>query len=195
MRGPSQYQRQFILQVHCGINAFCFIVTLICILALRFSIGLIELFALILPIIGVLSLFMNSNLGKGRKVMKECYLFGSLASILSLFLVSQVLIQFCYKSWLWGVGYFLFTGAALVAIVYLFFFGDMHFLYKCLTPVTLIAALIIGILVSIVIYRFFLSWCFTAGFVLFLSYLLWIIDLIMTVFICLDLRIILFKGR
>ena len=106
MRGPIQYQRQFILQVHCGINAFCFIVTLICILALRFSIGLIELFALILPIIGVLSLFMNSNLGKGRKVMKECYLFGSLA-----------------------------------------------------------------------------------------SYLLWIIDLIMTVFICLDLRIILFKGR
>ena len=39
MRGPIQYQRQFILQVHCGINAFCFIVTLICILALRFSIG------------------------------------------------------------------------------------------------------------------------------------------------------------
>ena len=82
-----------------------------------------------------------------------------------------------------------------MAIVYLLFFGDMHFLYKCLTPVTLIAALIIGILVSIVIYRFFLSWCFTPGFVLFLSYLLWIIDLIITVFICLDLRIILFKGR
>lgn len=195
MRGPVQYQRQFILQVHCGINAFSFIVTLICIFALRFSIGLIELFALILPIIGVLSLFMNSNLGKGRKVMKECYLFGSLASILSLFLVSQVLIQFCYTGWLWGVGYFLLTGAAIVAIVYLIFFGNIQFLYKCLTPVTLIVTLIIGILVSIVIYRFFLSWCFTPGFILFLSYLLWIIDVILTIFICLDLRIMLFKGR
>lgn len=195
MRGPVQYQRQFILQVHCGINAFSFIVTLICIFALRFSIGLIELFALILPIIGVLSLFMNSNLGKGRKVMKECYLFGSLASILSLFLVSQVLIQFCYTRWLWGVGYFLLTGAAIVAIVYLIFLGNMQFLYKCLTPMTLIVTLIIGVLVSIVIYRFFLSWCFTPGFILFLSYLLWIIDVILTIFICLDLRIMLFKGR
>ena len=26
---------------------------------------------------------MNENLGKGRKVVKECYLFGSLASIFS----------------------------------------------------------------------------------------------------------------
>ncbi len=195
MRGPIQYQRQFILQVHCGINVFCFVVTLICILALRFNIGLIEVLALILPIVGVLSMFMNSNLGKGRKVMKECYLFGSLASVLSLFLVSQVLIQFCYTSWLLGIGYFLVTGIAILAIIYFVFFGDIQFLYKCFTPVTLIAALIIGLLISIVIYRFFLSWCFTAGFILFFSYLLWIIDIIITVFICLDLRIVLFKGR
>lgn len=195
MRGPIQYQRQFILQVHCGINAFCFVVTLICILALRFNIGLIEVLALILPIVGVLSMFMNSNLGKGRKVMKECYLFGSLASVLSLFLVSQVLIQFCYTSWLLGIGYFLVTGIAILAIIYFVFFGDIQFLYKCFTPVTLIAALIIGLLISIVIYRFFLCWCFTAGFILFFSYLLWILDIIITVFICLDLRIVLFKGR
>ena len=126
MRSPIQYERQFILQIHCGINAFCFVVTLLCILGLRFSIGLVELFALLLPIFGVLSLVVNFNLGKGRKVMRECYIFGSLSSILSLFLVSQVLIQFCYTGWLWGVVYFLLTGAAIIGIIYSIFFSNMR---------------------------------------------------------------------
>ncbi len=68
MRSPIQYERQFILQIHCGINAFCFVVTLLCILGLRFHIGLIELLALLLPIVGILSLVVNVNLGKGRKI-------------------------------------------------------------------------------------------------------------------------------
>ena len=195
MKVPIQYQRQFVLQVHCVINAFCFLVTLICILALRFSIGIMELLALLLPIIGVLSLFMNMNLGKGRKVMKECYLFGSLASILSLFFVSQVLVQFCYSGWLWGVVYFFFTAAAIVGIIYFLFFGNIQLINKCMNPISLTVALVVFILIAIVIYRFFLCYFFTAGVILFFSYLLWVLNLILAVFICLDLRIILFKGR
>ena len=195
MRSPIQYERQFILQIHCGINAFCFVVTLLCILGLRFSIGLVELFALLLPIFGVLSLVVNFNLGKGRKVMRECYIFGSLSSILSLFLVSQVLIQFCYTGWLWGVVYFLLTGAAIIGIIYSIFFSNMRSINRRFTPINLGVIIIIGLLVSIVIYRFFICRCFTPGILLIISYSLWLIDLIITFFICLDLRILLFKGR
>ena len=195
MRSPIQYERQFILQIHCGINAFCFVVTLLCILGLRFHIGLIELLALLLPIVGILSLVVNFNLGKGRKLMRECYIFGSLSSILSLFLVSQVLVQFCYAGWLWGVIYFLLTGAALIGIIYFTFFSNMRALNKRFTPINLGVVIIVGLLVSIVVYRFFICLFFTPGILLFLSYSLWLLDLIITLFICFDLRILLFKGR
>lgn len=195
MKGPIQYQRHFVLQVHCIINAFCFLVTFFCVLILRFRIGLLELLALLLPIIGILALFMNENLGKGRKVVKECYLFGSLASIFSLFFVSQVLVQFCYTGWLWGTFYFLFTGAVVAGIIYFLFFTHVQLINKCMSPISLAVALVVWILISIVIYRFFLCYFFKAGFILLFSYLLWVLDIILAVFICLDLRIILFKGR
>ena len=37
MKNPIQYQRQMALQLHCGIHAFCFVVTFICMLFLRFE--------------------------------------------------------------------------------------------------------------------------------------------------------------
>ena len=195
MRSPIRYQRQFMLQIHLCIHACCFVITLLCILALRFSIGLLELLSLIVPMVGILSLFMNFSIGKGRKVMKDCYLVGSLSTILSLFLTSQVLLQFCCSSWLVSIFFFLLTGIAIGAIGYFIFFGDIQFFYKCMTPVTLIATVLVGLLIAIVIYRFFLIWWFDAGFILFISYFLFIIDLILTIFICLDLRLMLWKGR
>ena len=64
-----------------------------------------------------------------------------------------------------------------------------------MSPISLAVALVVWILISIVIYRFFLCYFFKAGFILLFSYLLWVLDIILAVFICLDLRIILFKGR
>ncbi len=195
MKNPIQYQRQMALQLHCGIHAFCFVVTFICMLFLRFEVGFLEVLALIIPLIGVLALFLNSNLGKGRRVMKECYLCASAASVLSLFLLSQVLMQFCCNYWFGGLLYFLFTGAALAGLAYFIFLGDMQFLSKCLTPIALVGSIVIGLLVAIVIYKFFIAYWFNAGFILFLSYGLWVLNLVLTIFICLDLRILFLKGR
>lgn len=195
MAGPVQYQRQLFFQVHCGINLACFAITLICIVALRFSIGFLQLFALILPLVGIASFFVNDNMSKGRKVMKECYCFGSIASILSILLVCQLLFQFCVSAWLWGVFYFIITTAAIIAIGYFILMADSLLLSKTLTPISIVAGLIIGLLVSIVIYKFFICYFLAPGFLIFWSYVFWMIDIILTVFVCLDLRIILFKGR
>lgn len=82
-----------------------------------------------------------------------------------------------------------------MGIAYFIFFGDMQFLSKCLTPIALVGTMIIGLLVAIVIYKFFIAYWFNAGFILFLSYGLWVLNLILTIFICLDLRILFLKGR
>lgn len=195
MPNPVQYQRQLFFQVHCGLNLLCFAIVLICVIALKFSIGLLELFALILPLVGVASFFVNDNLNKGRKVMKECYCFGSVASIVSILLVCQLLFQFTVTGWLWGFVYFIMTVAAIVAVGYFILMADSLLLSKTLTPVSIVAGLIIGLLVAIVIYKFFICVFLTPGFLIFWSYAFWIFDIILTVFVCLDLRIILFKGR
>lgn len=195
MYNPVRNQRQLILQVHCGIHGLCLVIALICCLALKFSIGLLGLFSILLPIVGIVSFFVNANIGKGRKMMKDCYIFGSLASLISLFLISQLLFGFIVSNWIWGLLYFIITGAAIIAVVYFILFGNMVILSRSMTPITLIAAIIIGLLISIVIYKYFFCYFFIPGFLLFWSYVFWIIDLILAVFVCLDLRIILFKGR
>lgn len=195
MASTVQYQRQLFFQVHCGVNLVCFAIALICVLALKFSIGLLQLFALILPLVGIASFFVNDNVSKGRKVVKECYCFGSIASLVSLLLVSQLLFQFSVSGWLWGVGYFVMTAAAIIAIGYFILMADSLLLSKTLTPISIVAGLIIGFLVAIVIYKFFICYFLTPGFLIFWSYAFWIVDIILTVLVCLDLRIILFKGR
>ena len=78
-----------------------------------------------------------------------CFIL-AIKSVLSLFFVSQVLMQFCCNYWFGGFLYFLFTGAAIVGIAYFIFFGDMQFLSKCLTPIALVGTMIIGLLVAFV---------------------------------------------
>ncbi len=195
MQNPIRNQRQLILQVHCGINGICLLIALICTVALKFSIGLLGLFSILLPIVGIVSFFVNGNIGKGRKTMKDCYVFGSLASILSLYLVSQLLFGFIVTNWIWALLYFIITGAMIVGIGYFIFCGNIQGLSRSLTPITLVAAVVIGLLIAIVIYKYFFCYFFTPGFLLFWSYLFWILDLVLMLFVCLDLRIILFKGR
>lgn len=195
MQSPIRNQRQLVLQVHCGINGICLLIALICAVALKFSVGLLGLFAILLPIVGIVSFFVNGNIGKGRKTMKDCYVCGSLASILSLFLVSQLLFGFIVSNWIWALFYFILTGATMVAIVYFILFGNMQVISRSVTPITLVAAVVVGVLISIVIYRYFFCYFFNPGFILFWSYVLWIIDLIVALFVCLDLRILLFKGK
>ena len=195
MASNVQYQRQLFFQVHCGVNLLCFAITLMCVVALKFSIGLLQLFALILPLVGIASFFVNDSVSKGRKVVKECYCFGSMASLISLLLVSQLLFQFSVAGWIWELAYFIVTAAAVIAIGYFILLADSLLLSKTLTPISIVAGLIIGLLVAIVIYKFFICYFFTPGFLIFWSYTFWIIDLILKVLVCLDLRIILFKGR
>ena len=127
--------------------------------------------------------------------MKDCYVFGSLSSILSLYLVSQLLFGFIVTNWIWALLYFIITGAMIVGIGYFIFCGNIQGLSRSLTPITLVAAVVIGLLIAIVIYKYFFCYFFTPGFLLFSSYLFWILDLVLMLFVCLDLRIILFKGR
>ena len=195
MQNPIRNQRQLILQVHCGINGICLLITLICTVALKFSIGLLGLFSILLPVVGIVSFFANGNIGKGRKMMKDCYVFGSLSSILSLYLVSQLLFGFIVTNWIWALLYFIITGAMIVGIGYFIFCANIQGLSRSLTPITLVAAVVIGLLIAIVIYKYFFCYFFTPGFLLFSSYLFWILDLVLMLFVCLDLRIILFKGR
>lgn len=195
MANSIQNQRQLFFQIHCGVNLLCFVIALICIIALKFSIGLLPLFALILPLIGIISFFINDNISRGRKVMKECYCFGSMASIISLLLISQLLFQFSITGWIWGTLYFILTAGAIIGISYFILMTNSMSLSRALTPISMIAGLIIGLLVSIVIYKFIICSIFTPGFLIFWSYIFWLIDIVLTVFVCLDLRIVLFKGR
>lgn len=195
MANSIQYQRQLFFQIHCGVNLLCFVIALICIIALKFSIGLLQLFALILPLIGVSSFLINDNMSRGRKVMKECYCFGSVASIISLLLVSQLLFQFSVSGWLWKAIYFILTFSAIMGISYFILITNALSLSRKLSPISMIAGLIIGLLVSVVIYKFFICNIFSSGFLIFWSYMFWIIDIVLTIFVCLDLRIVLFKGR
>jgi len=180
-------------QTHCLINLFCLIVTLISKVVFQVEFGIFSTLAWMLPMVGVLSFLVNQS----KKGKKRFYLIGSLSSCISLLLVSQNIFRTAVRTrfGFWGTFYFLLTTAAIVGIIYLLLFYKSTLFFQKLSLSGYIGFWGLMVLISVVFYRSTLTWLTASNELIFLSYLLWVMSMTLTIITCVDLKNSFFKGR
>ncbi|MGL4337860.1 MAG: hypothetical protein ACRCST_13285 [Turicibacter sp.] len=195
MGNPVQNQRYFFFQIHCGINMGCLVIALISILALRFSMGLIEFIALISSIVGICSYFMNEYMGRRRKIVRGYYLVCNLASVISIIFIAQLLFRFVVISSIYRFIYFGMSIIPVAFIMYFIFYGEMRIISFLMNPLYLIGGGILGLILAGFIFNLIIVNLFGATFLIFISYIFTILSLFLGLLVALDIRLLLYKGR
>jgi|GEM_PF-4036743 len=185
--------QSILLQVYGMINIFCFLATLISQFLFQISFGIFTLLAYVIPVVSLVVLLMYQN-QRGRKGL---YLLGSLASCLSLLLISQNIFRATvrYRFGFWSGFYFILTTIVIMGIIYLTLFDETLLIIRKLSLWRYVVLWIGIILISILFYNWILVRFFPNNNWIFLSYSLWVINITLTMVTCFNLKVLVFKDN
>ncbi|HAX73469.1 MAG TPA: hypothetical protein DCY20_08090 [Firmicutes bacterium] len=195
MKVGVQNERVLFFQIHFGINLFSLIVGLFGVLALKFSIGIVEFCTLIPALLGIGMYCLNQNVGRKRRIDKTYYWGCCLTSVISLLFLSQLLFKLVVISQFSRMLYFLLTLIPICLLAYFILYGDKNIVYLLLNPIYAISVLVALVLLSTFIYNLIICNIFIGSFLVCISFIIGLLNLIIIAFICLDLRMMLYRGR
>ena len=159
----------------------------------QISFGIFTLLAYVIPVVSLVVLLMYQN-QRGRKGL---YLLGSLASCLSLLLISQNIFRATvrYRFGFWSGFYFILTTIVIMGIIYLTLFDETLLIIRKLSLWRYVVLWIGIILISILFYNWILVRFFPNNNWIFLSYSLWVINITLTMVTCFNLKVLVFKDN
>lgn len=185
--------QSILLQVYGMINIFCFLATLISQFLFQISFGIFTLLAYVVPGVSLVVLLMYQD-QRGRKGL---YLLGSLASCVSLLLISQNIFRATvrYRFGFWSGFYFILTTIVIMGIIYLTLFDETLLIIRKLSLGGYVVLWIGIILISILFYNWIWVRFFPNNNWIFLSYSLWVINITLTMVTCFNLKVLVFKDN
>jgi len=195
--------RGYMCQIHCAILIACFIITLVGKLFFTARFGVFTLLALILPIVGLVTFFMDP----ASNFRKELFLIGRLSSCFSLLFLSQNLFRTAMNFRLmfgvgygWGVSilfwngfYFLLTTGVVLALIYFLLLNTRSALFRRVVLQNFFLLWVFVMCAAIFFYRVILIRVIIINELILLSYLIWLLTLSLTIITCYEVKILIVK--
>ena len=177
------------------LEGLCLLITFISVVKLNFSIGLFELLALFIPLIGLVCYVLNANQSRRQKVIQDYYMVGSVSTILSLVFTAQVLIRFTLESAWLEVIFFLILLVPTMCVGYFILMTHNRLLLKTMQGPLLIVTLLVICFLSYILYRFVICFFFAHSTLQAVAYVMGLLGVLICLVLSIDVNALLSGGK